>query len=363
MPVELADSYESIYRRAVMEMSAGRAEQAIESMLRIVNRLRRLRPETLQRKPELQNTLITAWNSAITFLRWEKQYDRAIALCESVLDRLPEPGAARRRVASLTIEKGGIDGGLARFRQEVEESPSAGAWIELALEYLALERFEDAKPCYDAALSLAKSNEEAALANVGLFQVYRETGRAEEALSAWNMAAVLSPDIGEQPREVVTWLIERGDLDRAREYLKNESDQVRHAFYTGLLHWEAGEHERARREWREVLKIDVDPQESDIETWILAALRLGEPKRAIELEQGMMEPGLVAPVVLAVTLGIAHAMVDEIAEAQSWFGRAILRLQRSWPSRDKIPAHLWTLLTSLVADKETQQSLTAYFEV
>jgi tetratricopeptide (TPR) repeat protein len=307
--------------------------------------------------------LIAAWDGAITFLRWEKQYDRAIALCDSVSDRLPEPGAAQRRAASLTIEKGETEGGLARFRREVEQSPGAHAWIELALEYLALQRYEEAKPCYDAALSLAQSNEQAALANAGLFEVYKETGRVEEALSAWNMAAVLSPDIGEQPREVVTWLIERGDLDRAREYLERESDRLRRTFYTGMLYWEAGEHERARREWREVLKIDVDPQESDIETWILAALRLGEPGRAIELEGEIVKPGTVVPAALAATFGIAHAMIDEVAEAQLWFDRAIFRLQRAWPSRDKIPARLWTLLALLITDKETQQSLAAYFEV
>ena len=57
MPVELADSYESIYRQAVAEMSAGNADEAIDLMLRIVRRLGRLQPETLERKSNLVSVI------------------------------------------------------------------------------------------------------------------------------------------------------------------------------------------------------------------------------------------------------------------------------------------------------------------
>jgi len=363
MPVELADSYESLYRRAFTRMAVGRTDEAIELMLRIVNRLRRLRPETLERRPNLQGMLLTAWGSVVHFLRWEKRYDQAIAVCESVLDRLPSPDAGRRRIASLMIESGEVEGGLTRMRQVAEESPSYDSWTGLGAEYIILKRYDEAEACYQSALSLAGSNEEAAAANTSLFRVYRETDRVDRALSAWNMALVLDPDLAGQVYWVYAWLIERGDLEEAAKYLEREREPVRRTFYLGLLAWQAGEQDAARERWRDVLDMEVDEGESDVEAWMEAALRLGEPEKVIDLEGDVLVRSAPDSVEGAILMGIAYAMLDEVEDAAEWFDQATLRFQRAWPSRDKIPAEKWTLLTSLVSDEGTLQSVAAYFDV
>ena len=80
MSVELPDSYQAIYQRAIQQMGVGESQEAIDSLLRIVKRLSRLRPETLQRKPNLQQTLYGSWNAVTQFLSWENRHQEAIDL-------------------------------------------------------------------------------------------------------------------------------------------------------------------------------------------------------------------------------------------------------------------------------------------
>jgi tetratricopeptide (TPR) repeat protein len=291
MPTELPDSYESIYTRALTQMAEGRGDEAIESMLRIVNRLGRLRPETLQRRTNLQQTLVAAWDASIRFLRWEKRYDQAIATTESVLDRLPSPESGRRRVASLMIEKGEVEEGLTRLRQIAETLNDFGSWIDLGAEHFALKRYGKAETSYQSALAMAESNEHAVIANSALLRVYQETDRVDQVLDVWNLALVLDPELAEQAVEVYGWLIRRGELDRARPFLERERNPITRTFYEGLLEWYAGQQEAARQRWREVLEMDPGQQNTQIETWMEAALRLDEPQRVDQLATELTRDG------------------------------------------------------------------------
>ena len=362
MPVELADSYESIYRQAVAEMSAGNADEAIDLMLRIVHRLGRLQPETLERKPNLQQMLSNASGSAIEFLRWQKRYDEAIAVCESMVDRSPAPDDLRRRIASLTIEKGEVEEGLARLRQMAEESPSFASWVSLGAEHLVLKQYAEAEECYQSALSLAGSNEEAAVTNTLLFEIYRKTGRKEEALGAWNMALVLDANLGDHGQQVSRWLIEQGDLDEAAKYVERDRDPVRRTFYAGLLDWQAGRRQAAETKWKSILGMEVDEENPSVEAWMEAALRLDQPDKVIDLAEKFSAESRSTRDT-AILLGIAHAMRGEVDVAQKWLDRVVVYLQRSWPSRDKIPAEKWELRGPMLPDDKVRQDLAAYFDV
>jgi tetratricopeptide (TPR) repeat protein len=359
--VELDDSYEAIYQRAISQMGFGRTDEAIESLWRIINRLTRLPPQTIQRKENLQRILTATWEGLVQVLRWEGRYDEAISACEKVIDHLSEEDGADRRIGSLLIERGDVEKGLHHLRQIVDEKPSFMSWADLGAEYSALEQHQEAKSCYQAALSLAQSNEAAAVANAGLFRVARETGRVEDALSAWNMIAVLDPDLGDHVSEVYTWLLERGDLERAEKYLNREPDPIYKTFYQGMIDWQSERPDAARSKWRRVLEMELD-DDSDATPWIEAALRLGEPQRATEAEEMLLERDSRISADEAVALGIAHAMLDEIEDAKGWFEQVIARLKRGWPVRSKIGAEQWSLLTSVVTDQETVQALADYFD-
>jgi tetratricopeptide (TPR) repeat protein len=359
--VELDDSYQSIYQRAISQMALGNSDQAIASLWRILNRLTRLRPQTLQRKEDLQQTLRVSWESLVQFLRWERRYDEAISACEKVLDHLPEDEGAEQRIGSLMVERGDVEEGIARMRQIVDDKPSFGAWADLGSEYAAQGQHEEAASCYRSALALADSNEAAAIGNLGLVRVYQEADRIEEALEAWSMAVVLNPDIGANVSAIYAWLIERGDLERAETYLNREQDPLHRTFYQGLLDWQAGRHDAAQEAWRRVLGMELT-EDVSLGPWIEAALRLGEPQRAAEAEEMLSARETSISVREGILLGIAHAMLDEVDEAKTWFEGTIGRLRRGWPVKEAIEKAHWTLLTSVVSNQETIQALAGYFD-
>lgn len=361
MSVELDDSYESIYQRAISQMGFGRPDEAIESLWRIVNRLTRLRPETLRKKATLQAILVTTWESLVQFLRWEGRYDEAISACKKVIDHLPPDNGADRRIGSLMIERSDVEEGLERLRQIADDRQNFMSWADLGAEYVALKRYEEAEPCYQTALSLAESNETAAIANAGLFRIAKETDRVGDALNAWSMIAVLDPDLADHVSEVYTWLIERGDLERAEKYLNRERDPISKTFYQGMIDWQSERLDAARSKWRGVLDMELD-DDANATPWIEAAIRLGEPQRAIEAEETFRERDAGISVDEAAALGIAHAMLDEVDEAKAWFEQIIERQKRGWPVKHKIDSQQWTLLTSVVTDQETVQALADYFD-
>jgi tetratricopeptide (TPR) repeat protein len=362
MSVELPDSYESIYQRAMVQMASGNTAEAIQSLKRIINRLCRLRPETLKRKTNLQSTLNAASNAAFEFLRWEKQYDEAIAIAESVLDCLSDPDVTRRRIASLLIEKGEVEEGLSRLKEIAETAQDLASWADLGAEYRALERYDQAEVSYRSALRRAKSNEDAAMVSVALFSVYQDAGRVEDALDAWDMAVVLNPDLVDGVFQAYSWLIRRGDLDLGRKYLDRERHPVRRRFYKGLLDWQAGNEDAARREWQDVLGMDVDLENPGLAAWVEAALRLGEPARVEERLAEWSSGGQALPASVVAMHGIAKLMMGQVEQAVDIFEQVIARMRRAWPSRDKMPADRWALLTALVPDVAIQERVKGYFD-
>jgi tetratricopeptide (TPR) repeat protein len=260
------------------------------------------------------------------------------------------------------IERGDVEEGLSRMRQIAEDKQDFMSWADLGAECTALKQYEEAKSCYQTALSLAESNETAAIANAGLFHVAKETDHVQDALSAWNMISVLNPDLGDQVAEVYTWLIERGDLEQAVKYLSREPDPMQKTFYQGMLDRRAGRDEAATANWRRVLDIEI-ADDSDATPWMRAAMLLEEPQTAIEAEDVLRDRNSPPSVEEAVTLGIAYAMLGEIDKAKTWFEQVIRRLERGWPVKTKIDSAQWSFLTSVITNQETVQALADFFEV
>lgn len=362
MPVDLNDSYETLYQRAISQMEIGNANQAIELLERIINRLTRLRPETIQQKQRLRTILDATWESLVRFLRWQKQHDRAIAVCKQVSSHVPDSQEPRYQIGSLMIDRGDEQEGLEQIKQTLAEDPSLEGWIILGAEYLNLERYDEAIASYQSALKLATDNESAALANIGLFLTYRAQGCLQDALDTWAMVVVLDPDMADQVSEVYTWLIERGDLEQATKYLEREPEQIRRAYYRGVIEWERGNEQAARSHWRRVLNMDAERETADVASWMRAALRLGSPAQAIMVGTHQLEHHGGLPVEASTILGIAFAATGQIDDAEQWFEQVIARLRRSRPARNEIDARHWQLLTSVVPDLETIESLVPFFD-
>jgi tetratricopeptide (TPR) repeat protein len=261
------------------------------------------------------------------------------------------------------IERGETEEGLAHIRQCVEAAPSTAAWADLGTGYVVLKRYEEAESCYRSAVALAESNEDATVGHLGLFTAYKAADRVDDALSAWSMVAVLDPDMGDETFLVYPWLIERGDLDAAKRYLQREQDPNRRALYEGRIEWQAGQQSAARATWRRVLEMDIEHEEADLATWIEAALRLGEPQRALAAEEPLTQGNRSRTITDASSmLGIAYAALGEVEKAGDWLEQAVGRLRRQWPSSNQIDSAKWRLFASLVSDEDTVQALTGYFD-
>jgi tetratricopeptide (TPR) repeat protein len=275
---------------------------------------------------------------------------------------LPDGQEANRQIGTLMIDNGDEQAGLEWIEQAVTKEPSLEGWVDLGAAYAALGRYDEAITSYQSALKLATDNEGAALANYGIFQAHLETGQVQEALSTWSMVVVLDPSMGSEVSVVYTYLIEQGELDRAQTYLDREPDPIRRTFYEGLIDWQQADESAARNKWRRVLAMDVERENADAAAWMQAALRLGESDKAIDTGNHLLEHPTMLSIEASVMLGIAYAMTDQISRAQRWLEQVRQRLQRGWPSREKIDSRFWHVLTTVVSDPETRESLAEFFD-
>jgi tetratricopeptide (TPR) repeat protein len=282
--------------------------------------------------------------------------------CRAVADHLAGARAPERMAASLRIEQGEVEEGLAQMRQIAEETSSLAAWTDLGSEYMALDRYQEAEAAYKRARQLADSNETAAFANIALFRAYQEMERVDDALSAWGMATVLDPELAEHVFELYTWLIEQGELQRARRYVQRETGSARRMLYEGLIEWREGHEEQARSLWQRVVRLDPRDEHVDEVAWTEAALRLGEPERVVAFEEEAVGNLAIVGELQGTMFGIARAAVGQIDHAKNWLDQVQRELQRGWPIAEKIEARYRHLMEDVVADPEVVEALRSYFE-
>jgi tetratricopeptide (TPR) repeat protein len=362
VPVQLDESYGAIYERATVAMARGDTDQAVQLLWRIINRLAKLRPATLQRREVLENTLRSAWNALTQVLRRQKRYEEAIQACHAVADHLSGTRAPERMVASLRIEQGEVEEGLEQLRQIAGETSTLAAWTDLGSEYMALDRYREAEACYKTARQLAESNETAAFVNIALFRTYQAMGRLDDALSTWGMATVLDPDLAVHVSEVYSWLIEREELERAERYLQREGNSARRMLYQGLIEWKSGHGAEARSLWQRVVQLDPQHEDVDEVAWMEAALRLNEPERVLTFEEKAFGDLTLVSEGQGTLVGIAYAAAGKLESARHWLDQIQRELQRAWPPAGKIETRYRALLEQVVSDKDTVQALRSYFE-
>jgi tetratricopeptide (TPR) repeat protein len=161
------------------------------------------------------------------------------------------------------------------------------------------------------------------------------------------MAIVIEPEIGAGVTEVYSWLIERGDLEQAERYLRREPNALRRAFYNGVLHWAAGRERDAQDAWQRTLSMDPSAEGADVAAWIEAALRMGQPERALEVEDEITRGGPSLATSAAIMMALAHAMLGHDDEVADWLAEIERHLERGWPSLAQIDARRMRALRSL----------------
>ena len=361
----VSDSYEYIYALAESSLARGDIETAQANYQRLSERLSKLKPVILERRPELRNLLVLSLAKQAKTHHTQGEFEQALEIYEQAIDISPETKDRwQRDVALVRIDMGEAEEGLDMLRAQAISHPGESElWLTIGMEADALDRLEEAEENLQRASRTASAPEDKAQAYLALFDFYREQGQIEEALAAWNQAWESdSLDSGYVfPLYQMMW--EAGDLERSREYLKQEKNPLRKGFHQGLLAASDGDSDEATKQWKRVAKMNPLEYSEGHDAWAEAALRVDHsPQEVIKSLSAVMESGDFTPRGLLLQ-AIAEARIGHIEHAQGVLEIARNIGLRSRPRVEKLPAAQWALYDELVADEEIKNQLRLFFQI
>jgi tetratricopeptide (TPR) repeat protein len=364
--VPLVDSYEGLYARAQSVRASGNLEEAMAVFRRLTDRLARLTPRILERRPELRNLHRAARMELAWLLRHEGRYSEAIDVLHVLLDSHPEEARLwRRELATLRVARGDVESGLADLQALAEEAPDeAAGWLILGREARIEGRFGLAREAVDRALEVCQpraSCPELARIHRERFEFYRAAGQVDEALAAWEEAAARDEEARKGISEVSVMLADAGRYSEARAMANRDPNSLRAGLQRGHIDRLVGNAGEARKEWRRVADLNPDEFEYGHEAWVEAMLRLGEAEGALEwLQDALRERFSIRLLILS---GVAWAMYGDAEVAANLFQQAVGLLRYQRPPKKKLDSSDWRLLDSLVTDEEIKKALKPYFAV
>ncbi|MFN2227227.1 MAG: tetratricopeptide repeat protein [Anaerolineae bacterium] len=361
----LADSYEGLHARARNLWMAGDLVGAASLYRRLVERLHKLSDRILERRPELRDLQKTARRELVGLLHGEGRYAEAMEIEQVLLETHPEDAQIwRRDLARLRIAKGEVEAGLAELRSLVTEDPAdMNSWLALGIEARTEGRFVEGEEALGQALAVCPADEADTLAQIHYqrFLLYKDMGRVDDALEAWEAALDSEPEAEATINDVYEMLTEVGRYSEALEYVARDENDLQADFQRGLIASLTGKLYDAREAWRRVAEKDPDEYDYGHEAWVESVLRMGDEEKALEwLQGGLARHGSPRLFVLA---GIAWAMHGDASLAARLFQQAINAVRHERPPRQKLESADWRLLETLVSDQETKKALKTYFAV
>jgi tetratricopeptide (TPR) repeat protein len=332
---------------------------------RLVERLHKLSDRILERRPELRDLQKTARRELVGLLHGEGRYAEAMEIEQVLLETHPEDAQIwRRDLARLRIAKGEVEAGLAELRSLVTEDPAdMNSWLALGIEARTEGRFVEGEEALGQALAVCPADEADTLAQIHYqrFLLYKDMGRVDDALEAWEAALDSEPEAEATINDVYEMLTEVGRYSEALEYVARDENDLQADFQRGLIASLTGKLYDAREAWRRVAEKDPDEYDYGHEAWVESVLRMGDEEKALEwLQGGLARHGSPRLFVLA---GIAWAMHGDASLAARLFQQAINAVRHERPPRQKLESADWRLLETLVSDQETKKALKTYFAV
>ena len=359
--MQLNDSYETIYERALMLSAHREWEQAVEEYERILNRLGRLSPETRAKHEHLGKLLDSTCLRLITLLVQMGANDQIMEILGRLMDIAPDKQSVWRfEMAQCRIRKGEVDRGLAELQALADEEPD-DLFIELSLGSACRnkESYGEAISHFSRAIELADEAEAKASGYQGLFSVYIATGQLEKATESWKSAVALGDSLGDAISQLYDAYLGNGDMPGARTLIVQDKNPLRRGLYAGMADYLDGDTEAAEQQWRKVIRREINEESECVESWVEAGLCLGETRLVIDTIFPFLSDGNVN-FRSAVLLGIALAMQEETARADSYF--YAVRQNFVWRIDGQLPAEYWELVDDLVPDKEVKTTLRHHFE-
>lgn len=320
--------YKAIKREAEKRLRAGDLAGSVAIQEGLVEQLMADGPQHVQAQAGQTDLLERASGALLETLRWDRQYAKAIALQDRLVEYLPETAEALRvGAANLRIENGQAEEGLA----QLEALAAAGAdnfWLQLSLGlgYLFVERLDAAGEVIQRAAGLAHVRKvDRALAYQYLFKTLDLQGKPEEALAAWREAGRLDRKLRADLPAVIRMLIYWHKFSMASDHILMENDPIRSEFYRGLLFSVLHQPKMSSTSWQWVVD-EHDPaglKESHDE-YAEACVRMRQPDKAIAALQPLVDAGQTG-YFRGVVLGLAYAQRRDLARA-AWFVETAVRL-------------------------------------
>ena len=360
----VSDSYEYIYALAESSLARGDFETAQANYQRLSERLSKLKPAVLERRPELRNLLVVSLAKQAELHHIHGEYEQSIELYEEVIEMAPE---TRDRwlgqMALVRIDMGQAEEGLDILRAQAIAHPGdSEPWLAIGVEAEALGRLEEAEENLQRASRTASDPNEKARAYLALFDFYREQGRVDEALAAWDQAWEGDGQESGYVFPLYQMMWEAGDLERSREYLSQEKNPLRKGFHQGLLAITEGNTDEATKQWKRVAKMNPLEYDEGHDAWAESALRVDHPpEEVIGVLSSVLEAGNFTPRGLLLQ-GIAEARIGHLEHAQEVLEVARNIGMRTRPREEKLPEAHWTLFDELVEDDEIKDQLQHLFE-
>lgn len=361
----LRDSYEDILRRAQMQWRAGDIDGAITLYRRLFERLSRMSDRILERRPELGEMRQQVIPTLALLLHQEGRYAEAIEVKEVQIEIDPENANLwRRDLATLRVAKGEVEAGLAELRALAEENPGDLLnWLVLGIETRIEGRLADSQAALERAMETGSEGKAEVLAQVCYqrFLLFKEMGKLDDAVAAWEKGLTLNPEMSNTVREVYSMFTGAGRFSEARHYIDRDNNALQAGFQQGLIAYLTGDAAKARQHWQTVADMDPDGFEYGHDAWVEAVIRLGDPEPALEQLQDLLQQHRTLR--LLVLSGIGWAMRGDGELAAALFQQALNLLRRERPPKRKLDSADWRLLDSLVSGEEVKSALKTYFAV
>jgi tetratricopeptide (TPR) repeat protein len=362
-----------------MAHRVGAIAEAITLYQRLVQKLDRLSERILQRRPELGEMDLQASLELTELLRSQGRFAEAHQVLSKLASKHPDRASGwRRDLASLLVAKGEAQEGLAELRALAEEdAQNHEGWIALGREARIEGRLRESeealdhaqrvlpsRAAVDQASATSRGQEAQAEVHFERFLLFKDMGRLDDAMAAWEQAVAHDPTRADTVRDLYTALTDAGRYSDAQRYVERDRNPLCAGFQRGLIAQMTGKPIVAREEWQGVAALDPEEFSNGQDCWVEAVLRLGDPEPAIEILGQLLRTSQSSRTPRLLTLsGIAWAMQGDADLAPTLFQQSLNSLRRRRPPKQKLDSKDWHLLDSLVTDDEIKTALKPYFAV
>ena len=263
----------------------------------------------------------------------------------------PNATNIQRDIGEIMIKKGDVQDGFSLLHGLTEENPDdIWCWITLGRNYIDTRDYEKAEEYLQHAIQVGEAQkeedwripEDIGTVYIHLFDVYRETGRIEDAIQAWREAASRDDLYIGHVEGVCDMLIDEGDLDRAYKFAEEIQYPIERSYYLGRIRSLQGNEEAALAHWNTGLR---EANYDHPQRWPEIALRLGKHDLVIQKMPSLVDQLPQNPY-RRILLSLAYVMDSDMESAR--------KVLMAAPRKLELPDDLRKLCGELPFDEQNR---------